>query len=83
MKKTTIISIVIILVVVIAGGVIFYQQSQPKTSGKIMTVGKYYWPGMYWVEIAEAIMHGTYDYLVKSDWKIKDVVAKVRERLEG
>ena len=54
MKKTTIISIVIILVVVIAGGVIFYQQSQPKTSGKIMTVGKYYWPGMYWVEIAEA-----------------------------
>ena len=34
-------------------------------------------------KIAEAIMHGTYDYLVKSDWKIKDVVAKVRERLEG
>jgi len=28
-----------------------------------------------------AIAHGSYDYLVKSDWKIEDVVARVRERL--
>jgi DNA-binding response OmpR family regulator len=27
------------------------------------------------------IAHATYDYLVKSDWKIEDVIAKVRERL--
>lgn len=28
-----------------------------------------------------AITHSSYDYLVKSDWKIEDVVARVRERL--
>ncbi|MBI4653236.1 response regulator [Candidatus Kuenenbacteria bacterium] len=33
-------------------------------------------------KIAEAVVHGTYDYLVKSDWKIEDVVAKIREKLE-
>lgn len=29
-----------------------------------------------------AVAHGSYDYLVKSDWKIEDVVNRVRERLE-
>ncbi len=33
-------------------------------------------------KIAEAIQHGVYDYLVKSDWTIGDVVAKVRQRLQ-
>ena len=32
-------------------------------------------------KLSEALAQGTYDYLVKSDWKIADVVAKVRERL--
>ncbi|TSC61438.1 MAG: two-component system, OmpR family, alkaline phosphatase synthesis response regulator PhoP [Parcubacteria group bacterium Greene0416_14] len=32
-------------------------------------------------KIAESIRHGAYDYLVKTDWKIEDVIAKVRERL--
>lgn len=32
-------------------------------------------------KVAETIAHGTYDYLVKSDWKLEDVVKKVRERL--
>lgn len=32
-------------------------------------------------KVAEAIEHGSYEYLVKSDWKIEDVVAKVREKL--
>ena len=26
---------------------------------------------------------GSLDYIVKSNWKLEDVVAKVRERLEG
>lgn len=30
-----------------------------------------------------AVAHRSYDYLVKSDWKIEDVVAKVHERLEN
>ncbi|OGI26051.1 MAG: hypothetical protein A3J76_05605 [Candidatus Moranbacteria bacterium RBG_13_45_13] len=30
---------------------------------------------------AAALAQGSYDYLVKSDWKIEDVVAKVKERL--
>jgi CheY-like chemotaxis protein len=32
-------------------------------------------------KIADAIMWGTQEYLVKSNWKLEDVVAKVRERL--
>ena len=34
-------------------------------------------------KVAEALEQKSYEYLVKSDWKIEDVVAKVRERLEG
>jgi DNA-binding response OmpR family regulator len=34
-------------------------------------------------KVADAIDQGSYDYLVKSNWKLKDVVAKVRERLGG
>ncbi len=30
----------------------------------------------------EAMKNGAYDYLVKSDWKIDDVVDKVKERLD-
>jgi len=33
-------------------------------------------------KIAEATKQGVYDYLIKSDWKINDVVKKVRERLQ-
>jgi len=32
-------------------------------------------------KVSEALLQGSYDYLVKSDWKIEDVVAKVRARL--
>ena len=32
-------------------------------------------------KIAESHTKGVYDYLVKSDWKLSDVVKKVRERL--
>lgn len=32
--------------------------------------------------IAGAMEQGSYDYLIKSDWKIEDLVAKVREKLE-
>lgn len=32
-------------------------------------------------KISEAIAQGSFDYLVKSDWKIEDVVTKARERL--
>jgi DNA-binding response OmpR family regulator len=31
--------------------------------------------------VSEALLQGSYDYLVKSDWKIGDVVAKIRSRL--
>jgi Response regulator containing CheY-like receiver, AAA-type ATPase, and DNA-binding domains len=34
-------------------------------------------------KVAEAMAQGTYDYLVKSDWKIDDVAAKIRERLSA
>lgn len=30
---------------------------------------------------ADAVEHNSYDYLIKSDWKLEDVVEKVRERL--
>lgn len=33
-------------------------------------------------KVAEAIAQGTHDYLVKSAWKIEDVVVKVREMLK-
>ncbi|OGH71913.1 MAG: hypothetical protein A3G00_00140 [Candidatus Magasanikbacteria bacterium RIFCSPLOWO2_12_FULL_43_12] len=33
-------------------------------------------------KVAEALEQKSQEYLVKSDWKIEDVVAKVRERLE-
>ncbi len=33
-------------------------------------------------KVAEAMEHGVYDYLVKSDWNINDVVAKVRSKLK-
>ena len=32
-------------------------------------------------KVASAITQGSFDYLVKCDWTIKDIVAKVRERL--
>ncbi|MBU0546257.1 response regulator [Patescibacteria group bacterium] len=32
-------------------------------------------------KVAEATKLGTYDYLVKSDWKLDDVVKKVNEKL--
>lgn len=31
--------------------------------------------------VANAIQQRSYDYLVKSDWKIEDVVVKIREQL--
>lgn len=33
--------------------------------------------------VAEAMAYGSYDYLVKSCWKIEDLIAKVREKLKG
>lgn len=33
-------------------------------------------------KVAESTEGGAYDYLIKSDWKIEDVVAKVKEKLE-
>jgi len=33
-------------------------------------------------KVSQAVDLGSYDYLVKTDWKIEDVVAKVKERLE-
>ena len=33
-------------------------------------------------KVAEAMQHSVFDYLVKADWKIDDVVKKVRERLK-
>lgn len=33
-------------------------------------------------KVAEAMQHGVYDYLVKADWKIDDVVSKVRAKLK-
>ena len=34
-------------------------------------------------EVEEAMRHGVYDFLVKANWKLEDVTAKVRERLEN
>ena len=33
-------------------------------------------------KVDEGIRHGVYDYLVKADWRLEDVVRKVRERLD-
>ena len=33
--------------------------------------------------VAEALVNGSYDFLVKSDWKIDDVIKVVREKLAG
>lgn len=33
-------------------------------------------------KVAEAMKHGVYDYLVKADWNISDVVKKVRAKLK-
>jgi DNA-binding response OmpR family regulator len=32
--------------------------------------------------VAQALASGTHDYLVKTDWKLEEVVAKVKERLD-
>ena len=32
-------------------------------------------------KLVEASQYGVYDYLIKSDWKIEDVVKKVKEKL--
>lgn len=33
-------------------------------------------------KLVEAIKNGTYDYLVKADWRLEDVVKKVKEKLQ-
>ena len=32
-------------------------------------------------KVAKAARHGAYDYLIKSDWKIEDIIKKVKEKL--
>jgi len=32
-------------------------------------------------KIAESIKHGTFDYLIKADWRIDDIVKLVKEKL--
>lgn len=34
-------------------------------------------------KVLEAMAQGSYNYLVKSDWKLEDVVVRVRETLKG
>lgn len=34
------------------------------------------------VRVDEAARDGVYDYLVKSDWRLEDVVKKVKEKLK-
>ncbi len=34
-------------------------------------------------KVSDALVRGSYDYLVKSDWKMEDIVAKVRQRLDA
>ncbi len=34
-------------------------------------------------KVAEGMRHGVYDYLVKADWNISDVVKKVKQRLNS
>ncbi len=33
-------------------------------------------------KVVESLREGVYDYLVKSDWKLEDIVKKVREKLD-
>lgn len=33
-------------------------------------------------KVAEGLKHGVYDYLVKADWNISDVVKKVKSKLQ-
>lgn len=33
-------------------------------------------------KVAEAMAHGSYDYLVKSNWRLEDIVATVKKKLE-
>lgn len=33
-------------------------------------------------KVTEGIQHGVYDFLIKSNWKINDVVKKVRDRIK-
>ena len=33
-------------------------------------------------KVMEAVKQGSYDYLIKSDWSINEVISKVRERLK-
>lgn len=33
-------------------------------------------------KVADAMQHGVYDYLVKADWNLSDVVKKVRSKLK-
>lgn len=54
MKKIVLgLVISVAITLIIGGGYYFYQNLLPKTSGQVMTVAKYYWPGTYWVEIAD------------------------------
>lgn len=32
-------------------------------------------------KVADAIMQGSYDYLVKTDWTLEDIVSRIRKRL--
>ncbi len=43
---------ILMLALIATGGWFILQQSQPHTSGQVIRVAKYYWPGSYWVEIA-------------------------------
>ena len=33
-------------------------------------------------KVADAMENDTYEYIVKTDWKISDIIAKVKEKLE-
>ena len=33
-------------------------------------------------KIDEAVRHGSYEYLIKADWRIEDIIGKVREQLK-
>jgi NitT/TauT family transport system substrate-binding protein len=59
-KAPIIIGVVIGVIIISVSGWFLYQQfgkpiaeEGPKTSGKVMRIAKYYWPGQYWIEIAD------------------------------
>ena len=57
MFKKLILSIGILVVLIIAG-LLWWQSGPkppegPKTTGLSMKIARYYWPGMYWIEIAD------------------------------